>query len=289
MSKFLVSLVFVVLAFLTQALYTVDQRESIIVFQLGEVVRTVDTPGINFKIPFVQNIRRFDKRIQTLDTPVAENFATAEKQPIEVDSFTKWLIRDPKLFYVSVQGDMNTAQRRINQTVNSLLGEELQQRTLQEIIAGERDKIMDKVRSRSDAEANKFGVSIVDVRLKRVELPTQVSEKVFDRMRSERLRVASELRSQGGADSEKIKAEADKQRQVILAEAYKKAQELQGGGDAKAAAIYAKAYGANAEFYSFYRSLEAYKASFKNKSDVMVLEPNSAFFKYLKQGAGNGK
>ncbi|MEN9559762.1 MAG: hypothetical protein RLZZ502_973 [Pseudomonadota bacterium] len=287
--KLIITLVGLALALASQTLFTVDQRQTAIVFQLGEVVRTIDNPGIAAKIPFVQTVRRFDKRIQTLDTPVAEGFTTAEKQPIEVDSFVKWQIIEPKLFYVSVQGDLMTAQRRINQTVNALLGEELQQRTLQEIIAGERDKIMDKVRSRGDAEAKKFGVSIVDVRLKRVELPTQVSEKVFDRMRSERQRVASELRSQGAGESEKIKAEADKQRQVILAEAYKKAQELQGEGDAKSAAIYAKAYGANAEFYSFYRSLDAYKATFKNKSDIMVLEPNAAFFKYLKQGAGTGK
>jgi modulator of FtsH protease HflC len=271
----------------SQALFTVDERESAVVFQLGEVKKVVTSPGIHWKVPLVQNVRRFDKRIITFDSASVETFATAEKQPIEVDSFVKWKVADPRTFYVSTnQGDPATAERRIGQTINSLLGEELQKRTLQEIVAGERDKIMETVRARGDSDLLKIGVTIVDVRLKRVELPKQVSEKVFDRMRSERQRVANELRSQGAAESEKIKADADKQRQVILAEAYKQAQDLQGQGDGKAAAVYSAAYGQNAEFYSFYRSLEAYKASFRNKGDVMVLEPNAAFFRYLRNGAG---
>jgi modulator of FtsH protease HflC len=271
----------------SQALFTVDERESAVVFQLGEVKKVVTSPGIHWKVPLVQNVRRFDKRIITFDSANVETFATAEKQPIEVDSFVKWQVADPRTFYVSTnQGDPATAERRIGQTINSLLGEELQKRTLQEIVAGERDKIMETVRARGDSDLSKIGVKIVDVRLKRVELPKQVSEKVFDRMRSERQRVANELRSQGAAESEKIKADADKQRQVILAEAYKQAQDLQGQGDGKAAAVYSAAYGQNAEFYSFYRSLEAYKASFRNKGDVMVLEPNAAFFRYLRNGAG---
>jgi modulator of FtsH protease HflC len=273
----------------SQFLYTVDEREYAVVFQLGEVVRVETTPGIKTKVPLVQNVRKFDKRIITLDAANVETFATAEKQPIEVDSFVKWQVADPKTFYVSTnQGDMATAERRIQQTINSLLGEELQKRTLQEIVSGEREKIMEAVRMRGDGDLSKIGVKVVDVRLKRVELPKQVSEKVFDRMRSERLRVANELRSQGAADSEKIKADADKQRQVILAEAYKQAQSLQGAGDGKSAAIYGAAYGQNAEFYSFYRSLEAYKASFRSKNDVMVLEPNAAFFRYLRNGSGTG-
>lgn len=271
----------------SQILYTVDEREYAVVFQLGEVVRVETTPGIKAKLPLIQNVRRFDKRIITLDYADVETFATAEKQPIEVDSFVKWQVSEPRTFYVSTnQGDFATAERRIQQTVNSLLGEELQKRTLQEVVSGERDKIMDEVRRRGDADLSKIGVKIVDVRLKRVELPKQVSDKVFDRMRSERQRVANELRSQGAADSEKIKADADKQRQVILAEAYRRAQDLQGQGDSKAAAIYSAAYSQNPEFYAFYRSLEAYKAAFRNKSDVLVLEPNAAFFRYLRNGAG---
>jgi modulator of FtsH protease HflC len=289
MNKSFLSLPFIVAALvaISQCLFTVDQREYAVVFQLGEVVRIDTEPGIKWKIPLIQNIRKFDKRIITLDSQNVETFATAEKQPIEVDSFVKWQVADPKVFYVSTnQGDFATAEKRIGQTVNSLLGEELQKRTLQEIVSGEREKIMDSVRMRGDADLSKIGVKIVDVRLKRVELPKQVSEKVFDRMRSERQRVANELRSLGAAENEKIKADADKQRQVILAEAYKQAQTLQGSGDGKASAIYADAYGKNAEFYAFYRSMEAYKASFRSKNDVMVLEPNAAFFRYLKQGAG---
>ena len=289
MNKSFFSLPFIiaVLVAASQAFYTVDQREYAVKFRLGEVVKIETEPGFKFKVPLVENIRKFDKRIVTLDTQQVETFATAEKQPIEVDSFVKWQVSDPRVFYVSTsQGDFSIAEKRIGQTVNSLLGEELQKRTLQEIVAGEREKIMEAVRSRGDADLSKIGVKIVDVRLKRVELPKQVSEKVFDRMRSERQRVANELRSQGGAENEKIRADADKQRQVILAEAYKQAQQLQGGGDAKAAAVYSEAYSKNPEFYSFYRSLEAYKSSFRTKNDVMVLEPSSSFFRHMKQGTG---
>jgi modulator of FtsH protease HflC len=289
MNKSFLSLPIIIALFVaaSQIFYTVDQREYAVVFQLGEVVRIESEPGIKYKIPLVQNVRKFDRRVITLDAQTIETFATAEKQPIEVDSFVKWQVEDPKVFYVSTnQGDFATAERRIGQTVNSLLGEELQQKTLQQIVSGEREKIMEAVRSRSDADLKKIGVKIVDVRLKRVELPKQVSEKVFDRMRSERQRVANELRSQGGAENEKIRADADKQRQVILAEAYKEAQQLRGGGDAKSAAVYSAAYSPNPEFYSFYRSLEAYKSSFANKSDMMVLEPSSSFFRHMKQGTG---
>ncbi len=292
MNKFSLSLpVIIALAVAgSQFLFTVDQRESAVVFQLGEVKKVVTEPGIHTKIPLIQNVKRFDKRIITLDASGVETYATAEKQPIEVDSFVKWQVADARTFYVSTnQGDFATAERRIGQTINSLLGEELQKRTLQEIVSGERDKIMETVRSRGDADLSKIGVKIVDVRLKRVELPKQVSEKVFDRMRSERQRVANELRSQGAAESEKIKADADKQRQVILADAYSQAQTSQGAGDGKSAAIYSAAYGQNPEFYSFYRSLEAYKASFRSKNDVMVLEPSSAFFRYLRNGGGAAK
>jgi membrane protease subunit HflC len=289
MSKFTLSLPVIIAVAVagSQFLYTVDEREYAVVFQLGEVVKVETTPGIKTKVPLVQNVRRFDKRIITLDPPNVETYATAEKQPIEVDSFVKWQVADPRTFYVSTnQGDVATAERRIQQTVNSLLGEELQKRTLQEIVSGEREKIMDSVRQRGDADLSKIGVKVVDVRLKRVELPKQVSDKVFDRMRSERQRVANELRSQGAAENEKIRADADKQRQVILAEAYRQAQTLQGQGDSKAAAVYSAAYSPHAEFYSFYRSLEAYKASFRSKNDLMVIEPNASFFRYLRNGSG---
>ncbi len=281
----LVTAFLVVLFAFSQTLFSVDEREFAMVRQLGEVVAIKDQPGLNFKIPFIQSVSKYSKQILTLDSPESERFNTKENQPVQVDSFVKWQIADAREFYRAVGGDEKQAERRIGQTVTSLLREEFGRRTLLEVISGDREKIMSAVRESAEIDAKKVGVKIVDVRLKRVEFDDSVSTRVFDRMRSERQRVASELRSTGGAESERIKADADKQAQVILAEAYKKAQEMQGSGDAKAAAIYSAAYGQNAEFYSFYRSLDAYKASFKNKSDVMVLDPSADFFKFLKQGS----
>jgi modulator of FtsH protease HflC len=281
----LVTAILVALFAISQALFVVDEREFVMISQFGEVTDIRDQPGLSWKIPFVQNIRRYSKQILTLDSPEAERFNTKENQPVQVDSFIKWQIVNPKEFFQTVQGDERAAERRIGQTVTSLLREEFGRRTVQEVVSGERDKIMANVTRAAEEDAKKIGAKIIDVRLKRVDLDESVSTRVFDRMRSERQRAAAELRSTGTADGEKIKADADKQAQVILAEAYKKAQEMQGTGDAKAAAIYSAAYGQNAEFYSFYRSLDAYKASFKNKSDVMVLDPSADFFKFLKNGS----
>ncbi len=281
----LVTAFLVVLFAFSQTLFSVDEREFAMVRQLGEVVSIKEQPGLNFKIPFIQSVSKYSKQILTLDSAESERFNTKENQPVQVDSFVKWQISDAREFYRAVGGDEKQAERRIGQTVTSLLREEFGRRTLLEVISGDREKIMASVRESAEVDAKKVGVKIIDVRLKRVEFDDSVSTRVFDRMRSERQRAASELRSTGGAESERIKADADKQAQVILAEAYKKAQEMQGTGDAKAAAIYSTAYGQNAEFYSFYRSLDAYKASFKNKSDVMVLDPSADFFKFLKQGS----
>ncbi len=207
-----------------------------------------------------------------------------------VDSFVKWRIVDPKLYYVSVGGDEARARTRLSQTVNAGLREEFGKRTVHDVVSGERDKIMEDMRAKADQDARKIGVQIVDVRLKRVDLPTEVSESVYRRMEAERKRVANELRSQGSAEAEKIRADADRQREVIVAEAYRDAQKIKGDGDAKAAAIYAQAFNQNAEFYAFYRSLEAYRNTFRSKGDVIVVEPNSEFFKYLKsQGKGGEK
>jgi len=275
----------VALFLLSQSVFTVDEREFAMVRQLGEVVAIKDSPGLNFKLPFIQTVTKFSKQILTLDSPEAERFNTKENQPVQVDSYVKWQVADPREFYRTVSGDEKQAERRIGQTVTSLLREEFGRRLLQEVISGDREKIMSNVRQAAENDARKIGVSIVDVRLKRIDFDDSVSTRVFDRMRSERQRVAAELRSNGGAESERIKADAERQAQVILAEAYKKAQESQGAGDAKAAAIYSAAYGKDADFYAFYRSLEAYKASFKNKSDVMVLDPSADFFRFFKQGA----
>lgn len=244
--------------------------------------------GLAFKWPLVQNVRIFDKRILTLDTPEPERFLTAEKKPVLVDSFVKWRIHDVKQYYVSVGGDETLAKTRLAQTVNSGLREEFGRRTVHDVVSGARDDIMVSVKKKADADMRAIGVEIVDVRLKRVDLPPEVSESVYRRMETERKRVANELRSEGAAEAEKIKANADRQREVILAEAYRDAQKIKGEGDAKAASIYGRAFGENPEFYAFYRSLEAYRGSFKAKNDLLLIEPNSEFFKYLKSG-GKGK
>ena len=277
----------VVLVVVASTIFTVDQRQHAIVFQLGEVKEVVSTPGLYFKWPLIQNVRLFDKRILTLDSPEPERFITSEKKNVLVDSFVKWRIIDPQLYYVSVAGDEARAKTRLSQTVNAGLREEFGKRTVHEVVSGERDKIMEEMRDKADLDARKIGVQIVDVRLKRVDLPTEVSESVYRRMEAERKRVANELRSEGAAEAEKIRADADRQREVIVAEAYRDAQKIKGEGDAKAAATYAQAFGQRPEFYAFYRSMEAYRSSFGNKSDVLVVEPNSDFFKYMKHLGGD--
>ncbi|MFN3883732.1 MAG: protease modulator HflC [Rhodocyclaceae bacterium] len=279
---FILGIAFALFVAAGSMLFTVDQRQYAIVFQLGEIKEVVKEPGLNFKWPLIQNVRYFDRRILTMDSVEPERFLTAEKKPVLVDSFVKWRIADVHQYYISVQGDEMLARTRLAQTVNSGLREEFGRRTVHDVVSGERDKIMAEVQKKADADARQIGVEIVDVRLKRVDLPPEVSESVYRRMETERKRVANELRSQGAAEAERIRADADKQREVIVAEAYREAQKIKGEGDAKAAAIYAKAFGENPEFYAFYRSLEAYRQSFSNKNDLIVVDPSADFFKYLK-------
>jgi len=286
---FLASIALMCLVVFAATVFTVDQRQFAIIFQLGEIRQVVTEPGLAFKWPLIQNVRVFDKRILTMDSPEPERFLTAEKKPVQVDSFVKWRIHDVKQYYVSVSGDEQLARTRLAQTVNSGLREEFGKRTVHDVVSGEREKIMSEVLKKADADARTMGVQIVDVRLKRVDFPQEVSESVYRRMETERKRVANELRSTGAADAEKIKADADKQREVIVAEAYRDAQKIKGQGDARAAAIYGQAMGRNPEFYAFYRSMEAYRGAFKSKSDLMVVEPNSDFFKYLKNSGRPGK
>ncbi|RTL51970.1 MAG: protease modulator HflC [Rhodocyclaceae bacterium] len=286
--SFILSGLFAALVVFAATVFTVDQRQAAIIFQLGEVREVITEPGLAFKWPLIQNVRFFDKRILTMDSPEPERFLTAEKKPVLVDSFVKWRIHDVKQYYVSVSGDEMLARTRLAQTVNSGLREEFGKRTVHDVVSGEREKIMSEVLKKADADARTMGVQIVDVRLKRVDFPQEVSESVYRRMETERKRVANELRSTGAAEAEKIKADADRQREVIVAEAYRDAQKIKGNGDAKAAAIYGQAMGKNPEFYAFLRSMEAYRATFKSKSDIMVVEPNSDFFKYLKN-SGKGK
>lgn len=278
----------VLLLIASMSMFVVDQRQNAIVFRLGEVVSIKKDPGLYFKTPLLDNVRFFDVRILTIDSAEPERFLTSEKKNVLVDLFVKWRITDVRNYYTSVGGEEMRAQTRLLQTINDGLRAEFGNRTVHDVVSGERDKIMELMRNKANEDASKIGVEVLDVRLKRVDLPQEVSGSVYGRMEAERKRVANELRSTGAAESEKIRADADKQREVILAEAYRDAQRVKGEGDAKASANYAKAYEINPEFYAFYRSLEAYRASFRNRSDVLVLEPNSEFFKYLKSGGKIG-
>ena len=270
-------------------LFVVDQRQYAIIFALGEVKEVVTEPGLKFKLPPpFQNVAYYEKRILTIDTPDSDRFITSEKKNLVVDSFVKWRIVDPKLYYVSVQGRESVAVDRLQQSLKDALNNEIGKRTVNDMVSGVREKVMQGIRTKVNEDAGKIGIEIVDVRLKRVEFSDEIKDSVFKRMESERKRVANELRSTGSADGEKIRADADRQRQVIIAEAYRDAQRIQGEGDAKASAIYAQAFGQNPEFYNFYRSLEAYRNSFRNKGDVLVVEPSSEFFKYLRNAGGGG-
>jgi membrane protease subunit HflC len=280
--------VIVILVGLSLTMFTVDERQSALVRRLGEIVSVKDKPGLYFKLPLVDEVRYFDTRILTIDTDDPDLFLTSEKKNVLVDSFVKWRIVDVKQYYVSVQGDEERARVRLMQTVNDSLRAEFGKRTIHDVVSGEREVIINVMRERADSDARKIGVEVMDVRLKRVDLPQEVSESVYGRMQAERQRVAKQLRSLGYEESEKIRADADRQREVIVAEAYRDAQRIKGEGDAKASAIYAAAFKDRPEFFSFYRSLEAYRQSFRNKSDVLVLEPSSEFFRYMR-GAGGAK
>ena len=285
---FLIALV-AVLVVASLSMFTVDQRQNAIVFRLGEPVQVIVKPGLYFKAPLLDNVRLFDVRILTLDPDEPERFITSEKKNVLVDSFVKWRIIDVVQYYISVNGDEARAKIRLAQTVNDNLRAEFGKRTIHDVVSGEREHIMELMRSKVDADARKIGVQVLDVRLKRVDLPQEVSDAVYRRMEAERKRVANELRSMGFAEAEKIRADADRQREVIIAEAYRDAQRIKGQGDARASAAYAAAFQSSPDFYAFYRSLEAYRQSFRNKSDVMVLEPSSDFFKYFRNPAGKGR
>ena len=278
----LATTIVLLLIILTLSTFTVDQREHAIVFRLGEIVSVKDEPGLYIKAPLIDNVRFFEKRIMTYDPPQSDRFITSEKKNVLVDSYIKWRIIDPSQYYVSVNGDERQAERRLSQTVNDGLRAEFGKRTIQEVVSGERSEIMDILKERADRDSRTIGIEIIDVRLRRVDLPKEVSESVYQRMNAERKSVANELRSQGFADSEKIRAEAERERDIIITEAYRDAQKVKGEGDAKAARIYANTFSKNKEFYDFYRSLEAYRKSFIGKEDIMVLDPNSDFFKYLR-------
>ena len=274
----------IALALIHAPFYTVDQRERVLLFRLGEVIAADLPPGLKVKVPFINSVLKYDGRIQTLDRgPV--RYQTSELKNVVVDSFVKWRIADTRRFFVAVgAGDVNP---RLAQIVNDLSRNEFGKRTVQAAVSGDRHEIMDILRQRASERAAEFGVEVIDVRIKRVDLPTEVSSSVFSRMEAERKRVAAELRAKGAEEGERIRAQTDKERTVLLATPQRDAQRLRGEGDAKAAARYAAAIGGDAEFFDFYRSLEAYRHSVGNSRDLLVLDPDSAFFRYF-EGAAAG-
>jgi modulator of FtsH protease HflC len=281
--------VLLVLITLVMSAYIVDMRQAAIKFRLGEAIAIQKEPGLYFKVPMIENVRFYDTRIQTLDSKEPERIQTKEKNNVLVDSYVKYRIVDFQKFFVSTGGDLTRAELRLSQSVNDDLRAEFGQRSLAEVISGERDKFMGNLRVKTDTDARSIGIEVVDVRLKRVDLVPEISTAVYQRMESERKRVANELRSTGAGEAEKIRAEAERERGILLAKAYRDAQKVKGEGDAEASKIYAQAFTKNPEFYAFYRSMEAYQKSFKNRSDVMVLDPSSEFFKYLKSPGKVGK
>jgi len=270
------------------SMFTVSETQKAILFRLGEIVRTDFKPGLHFKVPFVNNVRTFEARLMTLDIET-ERYLTSEKKNVLVDAFVKWRIDDVARFFRSVRGDESQGAIRLSQIIKDSLRSEFGKRSIQEVISGERSQIMDTVTAYANKQAQEFGISVADVRLKRIDLPSDVSDSVYRRMEAERSRVAREWRSQGAESAERIRADADRRRTEILAKAYRESQKVRGAGDAAAADTYAKAYKKDKEFYAFYRSLEAYRKTLNSTNDMLVLDPKSEFFKYFKQAEPNHK
>jgi membrane protease subunit HflC len=278
----IIALVLAVL--LSSSVFVVNEREVAVLLQFGAVKRSDFAPGIHFKVPLVQTVRKYDRRILTLSTD-PERFLTSENKYLLVDFFVKWRIKNVARFYTASSGDELTASQRLSPIVRQALAKEINARKLQEVVSVERGNVMQQLQATANTGAAELGIEIVDVRVKRIDLPEEVRGSVFDRMRSQRKQVANQLRSEGTELAETIRAGADRQRRVILAEAQRDSQMLRGEGDAQAAEIYAKAYTSDAEFYAFHRSLEAYREAFRNKDGVLVLDPKSEFFKYFGETA----
>jgi membrane protease subunit HflC len=267
------------------SVFTVQQYEKAIKLQLGQVVDAEYSPGLHFKLPFINNVIKFDGRIQTLNAD-PERYLTLEKKNLLVDSFVKWRISDVQAFYTSMGGDIWRANLRLSQIIKDGLRAEFAARSVQDVIAGDRSLIVGSILTLANKQAKEFGIEIIDVRLKRIDLPKDVSESVYRRMEAERIRVAKDVRSQGAEAGERIRADADRQRTVLLAEAYKGAEKLRGDGDGKSAEIYAGAYSKDADFYAFYRSLSVYRESFKDKRDVLVLDSDADLLRFLRKPSG---
>jgi modulator of FtsH protease HflC len=288
----IISSLLIGVAVLASTLFVVDQRQFGVLYSFGQIKEVITEPGLRFKLPQpFQNVVFLDRRILTLDSPETGSIQTAEKKNLVVDWLVKWRIADPKQFIRNNSGGatISTAEQRLTSVVQDALNSEVTKRTVKDVLSTDRDKIMQGVQQRLVDDAKTFGIEIVDVRIKRVDFPASVADSVYQRMKSERQQVANELRSTGGAEGEKIRADADRQRDVLVAEAYRDAQKVKGEGDARAAAIYAESFGKDPQFAQFYRSLDAYKASFSKKSDVLVLDPNSSeFFKTMRNGGSGG-
>jgi membrane protease subunit HflC len=277
---FILVLALVALVVGSFSMFTVTEWEKAIMFRLGEIREADFKPGLHFKMPFINNVRKFDARILTLDVE-PERFLTAEKKNVIVDSFVMWRVDDVTRYYTAVSGDERHARLRLEQIIKDGMRGQFSKRTINEVVSGERDEIMRALTAESNQQAKEIGTAIADVRIKRIDLPAEVSNSVYRRMQAERARVAKEFRSRGFEEAEKIRADADRKRQVIIAEAYRDAEQVRGEGDSTAAEIYAKAYGRDKEFYSFYRSLEAYRESLGGSGDMMLLSPDSDFFRYF--------
>lgn len=276
----------IVIAVISMSVYTVDEREQALVFRFGEIIRSDTQPGIKFKMPFVNSVKFFDDRIQTMDAE-PQSYLTREKKNLIVDSFVKWRIRDVREYYVRLGGSKVRAHSRLSKRVNDAIRDEIGKRSVKDVVSGDRVLIMDIVRKAVDQEAAGLGLEVVDARLKRVDLDPDINETVYNRMRAERERVAKELRAQGEEEAEKIRANADRHRQILLAEANRTAEVLKGEGDARATNIYAAAYSQDEEFFKFYKSLEAYKKTFSDKSDLFIVDPNSDFMQYMNRSSAN--
>jgi membrane protease subunit HflC len=276
----------IVIAVISMSVYTVDEREHALVFRFGEIIRADTQPGIKFKMPFVNSVKFFDDRIQTMDAE-PQSYLTLEKKNLIVDSFVKWRIRDVREYYVRLGGSKIRAHSRLSKRVNDAIRDEIGKRSVKDVVSGDRVLIMDIVRKAVDQEAAGLGLEVVDARLKRVDLDPDINETVYNRMRAERERVAKELRAQGEEEAEKIRANADRQRQIMIAEANRTAEQIKGEGDARATNIYAAAYGRDTEFFKFYKSLEAYQNTFRDKSDLFIVDPNSEFMQYMNRSSAN--
>ena len=268
------------------SVFTVDERQKAILFKFGEILSSDFEPGLHLKMPIINNVRKFDQRILTIDQQ-PERFLTAEKKDLIVDSFVKWRIANVEQYFKTTQGDENRAGQLLYQNINNGLRDEFGKRTVQEVIAGDRTEIMKIMTAEATEKAQTLGIEVIDVRIKKIDLPARVSDSVYRRMRAERERVARDFRSKGAEAAERIRADADRQRSVILAEAYRDSEIVRGEGDAKATDIYAGAFSKDEDFFRFHRSVNAYKNNFSSAEDIILLQPDSEFFRYFNESRGS--